>query len=205
MLYAAIGRRLGYPLRLAGAKEHLFVRWEEPGGERFNIEATSLGFAPYDDEHYHTSPKPLAEEELRSGLFLRNYTPREELASFFKERGHCWLDNLRTGPALEAFYRAARLGPRLPGVHCAWGGATIIHRAVEAMRSLGLLDGCWPIVPRLPVPREKWEHQIMPCVHEELTRIVQLHNARRTQARQAMFGDFGGGSPTAEKNHEKNH
>ena len=33
VLYLAIGRRLGYPLLLVGAKQHLFVRWEESGGE----------------------------------------------------------------------------------------------------------------------------------------------------------------------------
>ena len=45
VLYIAIGRRLGYPLHLVHAGEHFFVRREEPGGERFNIEATSMGFA----------------------------------------------------------------------------------------------------------------------------------------------------------------
>ena len=52
ILYIAIGRRLGYRLYLAQAREHYFVRWEEPGSERFNIEATTLGFTPRDDEHF---------------------------------------------------------------------------------------------------------------------------------------------------------
>jgi regulator of sirC expression with transglutaminase-like and TPR domain len=29
VLYAAIGRRLGYPLKLATTKAHLFLRWED--------------------------------------------------------------------------------------------------------------------------------------------------------------------------------
>ena len=194
VLYAAIGRRLGYPLQLAAAKEHLFVRWEEPGGERFNIEATMLGFLPLDDEHYHTSPMPLTEDELQSGLFLRSLAPREELALFFDQRGRCWLDNLCTAPALQEFYHAARLGPRLPGIKFGWAAATMINRAV--MNSSGLSGGCRPIVLHLPAPRENWEHQIMPQVRQELTRIVQLHNGRKTQARQAMFGELGGASST---------
>ena len=44
ILYIAIGRRLGYPLKLVHAHGHDFVRWDEPGGERFNIDATSPGF-----------------------------------------------------------------------------------------------------------------------------------------------------------------
>ena len=44
VLYVAIGRRLGYPLKLVEAYQHLFVRWDEAGGERFNIECTCPGF-----------------------------------------------------------------------------------------------------------------------------------------------------------------
>ena len=96
VLYVAIGRRLGYPLHLVQAREHFFVRWEEPGGERFNIEATTLGFTPRDDEHFRHWPKPIRDEDVRLGLFLRNLSPREEVAAFLRERGQCWLDHLRT-------------------------------------------------------------------------------------------------------------
>lgn len=40
VLYVAIARRLGYPVFLVGAKQHLFARWEGDG-ERFNIECTT--------------------------------------------------------------------------------------------------------------------------------------------------------------------
>lgn len=49
VLYVAVGRRLGYPLRLVKAARHLFVRWDDPDGkhwhhsDRFNIEATGPG------------------------------------------------------------------------------------------------------------------------------------------------------------------
>ena len=42
VLYIAIGRRLGYPLKLATTKSHLFIRWEG-AGERFDLEATGRG------------------------------------------------------------------------------------------------------------------------------------------------------------------
>lgn len=48
VLYVAVGRRLGYPLKLVTTKGHLFVRWEG-SGERFNVEATSHGLNRFED------------------------------------------------------------------------------------------------------------------------------------------------------------
>jgi hypothetical protein len=40
-LVVAVGRRMGYPLKLARTRRHLFVRWSDPAtGEQFNIEVT---------------------------------------------------------------------------------------------------------------------------------------------------------------------
>ncbi|MFN0066642.1 MAG: hypothetical protein ACKVYV_03300, partial [Limisphaerales bacterium] len=39
VLYVAVGRRLGYPLRLVATRSHLFVRWDGMG-ERFNVDAS---------------------------------------------------------------------------------------------------------------------------------------------------------------------
>lgn len=50
VLYVAVGRRLGYPLKLVTTKGHLFVRWEGTG-ERFNVEATSHGLNRFDDRY----------------------------------------------------------------------------------------------------------------------------------------------------------
>ncbi|HWY87459.1 MAG TPA: hypothetical protein VNX28_12075, partial [Gemmataceae bacterium] len=36
-VFAAVGRRLGYPLTLATTKYHVFMRWDDPKGERFNM------------------------------------------------------------------------------------------------------------------------------------------------------------------------
>ena len=123
VLYIAIGRRLGYPLHLVHAREHFFVRWEEPGGERFNIEATTLGFTPRDDEHFRRWPKPIRDEDVRLGLFLRNLTPQEECAAFLRERGQCWLDHLRTAAALEAFARAVGAAAAPAGSRLRLGGS----------------------------------------------------------------------------------
>ena len=56
VLYVAVGRRLGYPLRLVKAARHLFVRWDDPDdkhwhhSDRFNVESTAPGVHFLPDE-----------------------------------------------------------------------------------------------------------------------------------------------------------
>ena len=159
------------------AREHFFVRWEETGGERFNIEATTLGFTSRDDDHFRHWPKPVRDEEVRQGLFLRNLSAQEELAAFLRERGQCWLDHLRTGPGLEAFAEAARLGPRLPGIQCAWAIASILHRAVERFGRDALFATPATAV-QLPPSEQPWEPQVRPLALEQLQRIVGNYRER---------------------------
>ena len=57
VLYVAVGRRLGYPLKLVTSKAHVFARWESPDGrERLNIEATSQGLNCFPDDYYLAWP-----------------------------------------------------------------------------------------------------------------------------------------------------
>ncbi len=74
-LYAAVGRRLGYPLKLVTTKAHLFLRWENEN-ERFNLEATGRGMNRYDDEHFKRWPLPVSEEQIRT----EGYTEWEPVA-----------------------------------------------------------------------------------------------------------------------------
>jgi hypothetical protein len=181
VLLIAIGRRLGYPLYLVHAAEHFFVRWEEAGDERFNIEATTLGFTPRDDEHYRHWPKPIPEEEVRRGLFLRNLIPQEESSAFLRLRGQCWLDHLRTAAALDAFSQALALRPRLPGIECLWEVATIIHRVTESIGRDALLR----MEPRdiaFLLLAEGIDPLLQTLVLGELKRIVHNYRERQTAA-----------------------
>jgi Transglutaminase-like superfamily len=110
-LYVAIGRRLGYPLKLVKTKYHLFARWDDPAGERFNIECTSLELNSYPDDYYLHWPAEAAPDEVAPFGFLKSYTPREELAGFLATRGHCWLENERHRQAVEAYAWACELVP----------------------------------------------------------------------------------------------
>jgi hypothetical protein len=108
---AAVGRRLGYPLKLVSAAGHLFARWEEAGGERFNVECSNRGLNCYPDDYYRTWPYPLGSEEVEAGGFLKSQTPREELAGFVGMRGNCWLDHDQYGKAARAYAWASTLAP----------------------------------------------------------------------------------------------
>jgi hypothetical protein len=85
VLYVAVGRQLGYPLKLVATKGHLFVRWEG-GGERFNIEATGRGVNRFEDNYYRHWPFEInAAEEAAEG-YLKSLSPAEELAVFLSTR-----------------------------------------------------------------------------------------------------------------------
>jgi hypothetical protein len=85
VLWTAIGRRLGYPLSLVHAKNHLFVRWEDKK-DRFNVEASKGVMASPPDASYKTWPFPLTDEEIAKGPYLKSLTPTEEMADAMNAR-----------------------------------------------------------------------------------------------------------------------
>ena len=115
ILYIAVGRRLGYPLKVVKAAQHLFARWDDLDGthwhkpERFNIEASGRGVHLLPDEHYETWPRQLSGEDIEAGIFLKSLSPREELAEFLATRGFVCLAHNRVKLALDCFGRAAEL------------------------------------------------------------------------------------------------
>jgi len=115
VLYVAVGRRLGYPLKLVTSKAHLFARWESADGkERFNIEATNEGLNCFPDEYYRTWPVAMSDAEVASGQFLKSLSPAEELAVFLSARGHCLEAAGRLAEAQLAHAHAHVLAPQSP-------------------------------------------------------------------------------------------
>jgi len=119
VMIVAVGRRLGYPLRLVTTKGHIFVRWNGRGHpdpawrERFNIEVTH-GFSSYDDDYYRSWPAKLTDADIRDNHYLASLTPAEELAEFLAARGHCNLDNGQVGLAAWCYENAYRYNPKKP-------------------------------------------------------------------------------------------
>lgn len=112
VLYVAVGRRLGYPLKLVTTKGHLFVRWED-ARERFNFEAAGNGANRFSDDYYRHWPLEVSEAEIQADGHLQSLTPPEELAVFLSIRGMCQAEAGLYSSASDSFAYAAKLAP-----HC---------------------------------------------------------------------------------------
>lgn len=112
VLCVAVGRRLGYPLKLAAAKGHLFFRWED-AKERRNFECTHAVNC-ISDEEYRKWPFPITDEEIEKGHYLRDFTPKEELACFLSIRAQVQAFHSEISEALLSQTRATLLRPKHP-------------------------------------------------------------------------------------------
>ncbi len=101
VFYVAIGRRLGYPLKLVESKGHLLARWED-AKERFNIEGTSRGLNCFPDKEYMEWPWPISKEEVETGMYMKSLSPRRELAAFLETRALCLKQHTREKQFLTA-------------------------------------------------------------------------------------------------------
>ena len=147
VLFVAVAQRLGYPVTLAAATGHFYVRYED-GGEHLNIEATSVGFSTYPDEHYRHWPFPLSDEDARIYGLLRPMSKQQTLGSFLTIRANTLTSMRRFDEAAEAWAQAARLLPETP----------VLNRIVERTRQRAKRerdadrwDELWEDVAGLPI------------------------------------------------------
>lgn len=159
VLYAAIGRRLGYPIKLVLAKQHVFCRWDD-GKERFNIEAAGNGGVDYPpDEHYRDWPLPITDTEMKSGEFLRSLSPQEELATFLLQRASCLQAHRRTNEERACLAEALQLMPHSATLQMAvrstfgMGTAQRMHRFTDRDLPPEVRAALPPDpTPRIPMP-----------------------------------------------------
>jgi len=110
VLITAVARRLGYPVRLAVTRTHLYARWE--GAECFNIEASNpAGMSVLPDDHYRGHGGGMTGEEEKSGFYLRALQPAEEFAVCLKARVACLRDAARYEETLLWSARALQFAP----------------------------------------------------------------------------------------------
>jgi hypothetical protein len=124
VMITAVGRRLGYPLKLVTTNGHVFVRWDGQNHanpawrERFNMEVTN-GFSSFPDDYYKTWPFKLTEAQVKANRYLVSLTPAEEFAEFLAARGHCGLDNGQIAFAARSYENAYRYDTTRPAYR-AW-------------------------------------------------------------------------------------
>lgn len=190
MLYLIVGRRLGYPLFLAEAKEHYFLRWEGDG-ERFNIEATTKGFSPRDDDYYLKFPKKLTDVELKKGNYLRNFTVREEIAACWTNRAGCFFEHLMLDHAVEAYRQAEQLAPNLPNIQGPLLIAVTAHQILEIMetlpQSLSVAKRVAHATPPISLP---WHPQAIRLAKNNIMRIYRNRQKSLREADSAVSVRF---------------
>lgn len=109
VLYAAVGRRMGYPIRLVTTRNHMLCRWHSD--ETFNIEASGEGVSFFSDEHYRTGRFALPAQTIADCGYLKSLYPQEESAAFLRQRGECWMSDRQYGEATISFACANELDP----------------------------------------------------------------------------------------------
>ncbi len=113
VLYTAVARRLGYPVFLVNAKEHVFCRWDGHG-ERVNVEGTNQGMNSFDDKHYLSWPHPTSHDEVVRGIYLKSLNMSESFSLFLASRGHCQEDNDDRANASVSYSLAVKHSPTNP-------------------------------------------------------------------------------------------
>jgi len=173
VLYAAVARRLRYPVKLVHANAHLFCRWD--GKEtRFNIEGTGKGLSFFPDEYYHKWPLPITDDQVQRGEYLASLTPAQELAGFFACRAWCLEDHGRVDEALKAYEVACRLHPEYRGY------AAFRNALLRKQNPLLVMDGPlmmrrtpnWLGTPPIPNPLNR-----LPMQGPNLPQMIPAPNA----------------------------
>ena len=115
----AVGRRLGYPLKLVLVPNHTLYRWDD-GKDVFNFQHTEAGADVRTDESFYTWPRKWDaidfEINARTKVWLHSLTPRKEVSKFLCNRALMLRDIGRYSEALEALDAAARFDPINPAV-----------------------------------------------------------------------------------------
>jgi hypothetical protein len=114
VFYIALGRRLGYPLKLVATRGHLFMRWDSPT-ERFDMDATGKGLDRYDDEYYKKWPFSITEQEIQDEGYLKSLSPREEMSVFLGIRAACLAENRFYEEAAKSYQIAYQYAPNWKG------------------------------------------------------------------------------------------
>lgn len=113
----AVGRRLGYPLKLILVPNHTLYRWDD-GTEVFNLQPNEAGGEVKEDAYFHTWPRKWTREDFdrntRTNVWLRSLTPKKEVSKFLCNRVLMLRDFRRFDEALQAIDAAQRFDPINP-------------------------------------------------------------------------------------------
>jgi regulator of sirC expression with transglutaminase-like and TPR domain len=108
LLYLAVAQRLRYPIYPVSAPQHIFLRYDDPGLEMRNIEATTGGYSS-DEEYIYVMQVP--EAGIKSGAYMKILTYREFMGEMIAENGRHWAMNGDIRRGVRYLELAAKLQP----------------------------------------------------------------------------------------------
>ena len=148
VLYAAVAQRLGYPVNLASAEEHLYLRYEE-GTNHLNVDAAGDGFITHSDDEYKTWPHPITDEEIKTYGFLQPMSHKQMLGAFLAIRAASLTSAKRFDEAAQTWEAVSRYLPPTPVLQ------RIVARAKERAENVHQADRwdeLWDQVLTQPIP-----------------------------------------------------
>ena len=125
----AVGRRLGYPLKLVLVPNHTLYRWDD-GDEVFNLQHTEGGGEVQPDEYFYKWPRTWDETDYaineRTKIWLHSMTPMQEVSKFLCNRALLLGEIGRYDEAFQVIDAAERFNPINPA--CGEIRFTILHK-----------------------------------------------------------------------------
>jgi len=193
VVYVAVARRLGFPVKLVETREHFFFRWDESRGttiqwehpettfwippDRFNVEGAGEGIAYFPDSHYIQWPHLWKESDFTHGRYLRSQTTKEELAGFMISRGECFFEYKKWQECLKAYYYARHLAPDDPRYEWLHAKRTKAFRDHEAAMDLMLEMQQERRAARQAIPGVQGHSRQCCCLKCEELRDLILHRS----------------------------
>jgi hypothetical protein len=159
VLVTAIARKLGYPVRLAVCRNHVYCRWED---ERacFNIEASNpAGMVCESDEYYRKFRDGVSPEHAKTGYHFRSLPPAEEFASFMVHRVQVLRDAARYDETFLWSAKALQFAP---------DNTTFVDAALH-IAELAIKQRLWKKYPQMQLPETANEE-----MYEKLGEVLQL-------------------------------
>ncbi|MDB6017490.1 MAG: hypothetical protein JWR19_1979 [Pedosphaera sp.] len=154
VLYVAVAQRLDYPVDLASAEEHLYLRYEE-GTNHLNVDAAGEGFITHPDAEYRKWPHPLTDEEIKTYGYLKPMSQREILGAFLTIRAATLTSMKRFDEAAASWEAASHYLTRTPVLNrivtMAKERAGDVHKAER-------WDELWDAVVMQPIPEDALDY-----------------------------------------------
>lgn len=162
VVVAAVGRRLGYPIKLVTCLGpqygHVFARWDDGSGQHLNLESHGRGLVVHPDSYYHTGMYARTAEADPAEGHTRSKARLEELSMFLENRSCLLHERNQHERAANVALWAAHCTPAIPSV-------------IDAARQL---MGFWhaQIKKRLPARYPKtrlmqWFPMLPPTINEQ--------------------------------------